>query len=263
MDVYYYPNDLGRPAKIVAWRELNFFVNIILVAIGIFCSFIFDSHLMFIIAIAITFLTVCVDDDTIGGYISYALKFASAPKVQRWANKTQRSMSLRRIDDKGILHTDTDKFVAWKIVPKNIATLSTVTVKDYVTKVTDLLIAEPRLEFYCADMSEDMDNNISYLQRRLSEEKNENVKAIIEADITHIRKIEASNQSNRVFLAVYKLPKNDVQATSDIARISRALYTAGLGGQEITKEEMKRVIASYFGEPCGHKIPDFDGQDLI
>ena len=126
-----------------------------------------------------------------------------------------------------------------------------------------VLSVVPELEIMALDSCECFDENKAYLRRRLAEEKNEAVRKLLAADHDFLDQIQTGISSAREFLFVYRFRREkEEQVLSLINRISKAIADHGFMARRLTKPEIKRMLAQYFGTSTnGDRLPDIEGEE--
>ncbi len=81
------------------------------------------------------------------------------------------------------LATNKNELLFYLVSPTNISVLSHTNIEIKIRHLMMVLSAVPDIEITCTDSSECFDDNKSYLQERLSEERNPKVRRIIKKDI--------------------------------------------------------------------------------
>ncbi len=128
-----------------------------------------------------------------------------------------------------------------------------------------VLSAVPDIEITCTDSSECFDDNKSYLQERLSEERNPKVRRIIKKDIDFLDHIQMEMATARQFLFIARLKNTKDKQTFDTAnRIEKVISEQGFEVQRMKKADIKRFLALYFESSMnGEQMPDIDGEQFF
>ncbi len=128
-----------------------------------------------------------------------------------------------------------------------------------------VLSVVPELEIMALDSCECFDGNKDYVRKRLSEENNEAVRKLLEADLAFLDEIQTGMSSAREFLFIYRFRKEkEEQVFGLINRISKAISDHGFISHRMEKPEIKRMLALYFGTSItGDEIPDTEGEEYV
>lgn len=159
--------------------------------------------------------------------------------------------------------TDRHEFVFYHVEPTNISVLPPEVIEQKMHDLAMVLSVVPELEIMALDSCECFDENKAYLRRRLAEEKNEAVRKLIAADHDFLDQIQTGISSAREFLFIYRFRREkEEQVLSLVNRISKAIADHGFMARRLTKPEIKRMLALYFGtSTIGDRLPDIEGEE--
>ena len=126
-----------------------------------------------------------------------------------------------------------------------------------------LLSTIPDLEILALDSCECFDTNKVYVKKRLQTEQNEAVRKLLQADYDFLDEIQVEMSSARQFMfAVRFRREKDEQIFSTLNRVDKAISEHGFAARRMTKPEIKRMLALYFGTSLsGDDIPDIEGEN--
>ena len=163
------------------------------------------------------------------------------------------------------LATNKDELLFYLVSPTNISVLSHVNIEIKIRHLMMVLSAVPDIEITCTDSSECFDDNKSYLQERLSEERNPKVRRIIKKDIDFLDNIQMEMATARQFLFIARLKNIKDKQTFDTAnRIEKVISEQGFEVRRMQKTDIKRFLALYFDASMnGEQIPDTDGEQFF
>ena len=88
------------------------------------------------------------------------------------------------------LATNKGELLFYLVSPTNISVLSHANIEIKIRHLMMVLSAVPDIEITCTDSSECFDDNKSYLQERLSEERNPRVRKLIKMDMDYLDHIK-------------------------------------------------------------------------
>lgn len=163
------------------------------------------------------------------------------------------------------LATNKGELLFYLVAPTNISVLSHVNIEIKIRHLMMVLSAVPDIEITCTDSSECFDDNKSYLQERLSEERNPKVRKIIKKDIDFLDHIQMEMATARQFLFIARLKNTKDKQTFDTAnRIEKVISEQGFETHRMNKNEIKRFLALYFEAIMnGEQMPDTDGEQFF
>lgn len=183
-------------------------------------------------------------------------------KLRRNRKSLQRLIGFEAFTKYGV-KTDRYEFVFYHVEPTNISVLPPEVIEQKMHDLAMVLSVVPELEIMALDSCECFDENKAYLRRRLAEEKNEAVRKLLAADHDFLDQIQTGISSAREFLFIYRFRREkEEQVLSLINRISKAIADHGFVARRLTKPEIKRMLALYFGtSTIGDRLPDIEGEE--
>ena len=172
-------------------------------------------------------------------------------------NSLQKLIGFRNFTEYGV-RTDKYEFVFYHVEPTNISVLPPEIIANKMRGLAMVLSVVPELEIMALDSCECFDDNKAYVQKRLAEEKNEEVRKLLEADLAFLDDMQVGMSSAREFLFIYRFRKEKAeQVFGLINRIGKAIADHGFTAHRLEKPEIKRMLALYFGTSlAGDEIPD-------
>ncbi|MCR5015960.1 MAG: hypothetical protein K6A75_05240 [Ruminococcus sp.] len=183
-------------------------------------------------------------------------------ELRRNRKSLQRLISFEAFTKYGV-KTDRYEFVFYHVEPTNISVLPPEVIEQKMHDLAMVLSVVPELEIMALDSCECFDENKAYHRRRLAEEKNEAVRKLLAADHDFLDQIQTGISSAREFLFVYRFRREkEEQVLSLINRISKTIADHGFMARRLTKPEIKRMLALYFGTSTnGDRLPDIEGEE--
>ena len=163
------------------------------------------------------------------------------------------------------LKTDKFEIAFYQVEPINISVLSRENVESGIRRLMQLLSTVPDLEIMALDDCECFDANKAYIQKRLNNEQNPQIRKLLEADSGFLDEIQLEMSSARQFLFALRFRREkEEQIFAALNRVSKAVSDQGFMAHRLTKPELKRMLALYFGTSItGDLIPDIEGEDFI
>ena len=179
-------------------------------------------------------------------------------------NSLQRLIGFETFTKYGV-KTDKCEFIFYHVEPTNISVLPPEIIANKMHDLATVLSVVPELEIMALDSCECFDDNKAYLRKRLAEENNEAVRKLLAADLEFLDEIQVGMSTAREFLFIYRFRKEkEEQVFSLINRVSKAIADHGFMARRMTKPEIKRMIALYFGTSItGDEIPDIEGEEYV
>ena len=163
------------------------------------------------------------------------------------------------------LKTDKSEIAFYQVEPINISVLSRENVESGIRRLMQLLSTVPDMEIMALDDCECFDANKAYIQKRLNNEQNPQIRKLLEADSGFLDEIQLEMSSARQFLFALRFRREkEEQIFAALNRVSKAVSDQGFMAHRLTKPELKRMLALYFGTSItGDLIPDIEGEDFI
>ena len=176
-------------------------------------------------------------------------------------NSVQDLIGLERFTRFGV-KTDKAEIAFFSVEPTNISVLSAANIDVKIHHLMMLLSTIPDLEILALDSCECFDSNKMYVKKRLQTEQNEAVRKLLQADYDFLDEIQVEMSSARQFIFALRFKREkDEQIFNTINRVDKAIAEHGFSARRMSKSEVKRMIALYFGTSIsGDEIPDVEGE---
>ena len=177
-------------------------------------------------------------------------------------NSVQALIGLERFTRYGVKN-DKAELALFAVEPTNISVLSASNVEIKIHSLMTVLSVIPDLEFIATDSAERFDDNKAYIRKRLQIEQNESVRRLLEADYDFLDEIQLEMSSARQFMFAIRFRKEKPeQIFNTLNRVEKTLSEHGFTARRMSKPEIKRMLALYFGSSiAGDEIPDIEGED--
>ena len=184
--------------------------------------------------------------------------------AKRRNNAVQSLIGFERFTRFGV-KTDKAEIALFSVEPTNISVLSAANIDTKIRHLMTLLSTVPDLEIIALDSCECFDSNKIYVKNRLQNEQNEGVRKLLEADYSFLDEIQSEMSSARQFMFVIRFRREkDEQIFNVINRVDKAITEHGFVARRMTKSEIKRMLALYFGTSIsGEEIPDIEGENYL
>ena len=163
------------------------------------------------------------------------------------------------------LATGKGELLFFLVSPTNISVLSHANIEIKIRHLMMVFSALPNIEITCTDACERFDGNKAYLQGRLQEEANPQVRSILRKDLEMLTELQAEMSSARQFLFLGRCcglkPEQVFQAAN---RMEKRISEQGFEVQRMGKADIKRFLAAYFEASMdGGQMPDVDGAQFL
>ena len=184
-------------------------------------------------------------------------------KKRKKGNAVQELIGIKDFTQYG-LQTNKGELLFYTVAPTNISVLSHANIEIKVRHLMMVLSAIPDIEINCTDSSECFDENKAYLHRRMEEERNQKVKALLEKDIRFLDDIQMEMATARQFLFIARCKgMKPEQVFHSANRVEKVITEQGFEVRRMKKEDIKRFLAIYFDTSVnGELMPDVDGEQF-
>lgn len=175
---------------------------------------------------------------------------------------TRQLINTKAITDYSLQTYRNDELVYFIVQPTNISVLSEESLSARIYALMTVLKGIAELEFICLNSRENFEGNKQFLHSRLEQEQNPAIRALLEADLNHLDRIQVQMATAREFLVVLRL-RNEKQSDifSYLNRIEKTLREQGFSSKRADSEDIKRLMAVYFEQNVTtEKFEDFDGE---
>lgn len=192
------------------------------------------------------------------------MNITKTPQKKRKGRSIQELIGIKSFSRYGLL-TNKGELLFFLIAPTNISVMSRSAIDIKINHLYMLLSTNPELEIICSDSAECFDDNKAYLQKRMEDEKNLNVKSIIEKDIKFLDDIQIEMSTARQFFLTVRCKQKKLEQILHIRNeIEKAISNEGFEVHRMNKKDIKRFLALYFDASMnGELIPDVDGEQFI
>lgn len=177
-------------------------------------------------------------------------------------NSVQSLIGFERFSRFGV-KTDKAEIAFFSVEPTNISVLSAASIDTKIRYLMTLLSTVPDLEIIALDSCECFDSNKIYVKERLQNERNEGVRKLLQADYSFLDEIQSEMSSARQFMFAIRFRREkEEQIFNVVNRVDKAISEHGFTARRMSKSEIKRMIALYFGTSIsGEEIPDAEGME--
>ena len=174
---------------------------------------------------------------------------------------TQELIGIKGFGSYG-LATNKGELIFYLVSPTNISVLSPASIDIKVRHLLMVLQSTPYIELLCADSCECFDDNKEYIRKRLEEESNPAVRAVLEKDYDFLDSIQIEMSTARQFLFITRHKgMSEEQIFGAIIREEKHIAEQGFEVKRMKKPDIKRLLAIYFSSCMnGEHIGDMDGE---
>ena len=183
---------------------------------------------------------------------------------KRKGRSVQQLLGIQTFTKYGLM-TDNGELLFYRVAPTNISVLSAANIEIKIRHLQMVLSAIPDIEIICTDSCECFDDNKAYLYRRAMEENNPDVRGLLLKDREMLTSMQAEMSTARQFVMVKRCRgMKPEQVFVAMNRVLKSVAEQGFEVQRMSKADIKRLIAIYFGASMdGDLMPDADGSQFF
>lgn len=161
------------------------------------------------------------------------------------------------------LKTTGGELVFFAIQPTNISVLSPANVESKIRHLLMVLTALPHLEVACLDSAQRFDDNQQFIDQRIRQEENPQVRLALGKDREFLDSIQLEMATARQFVLCLRFKnQKDSQVFATMNQAEKAISDRGFEVRRLGKEDTKRLLAIYFEATMnGDRIPDVEGSE--
>lgn len=168
-------------------------------------------------------------------------------KLKRTLQYTRQFVGAKTFDKDRLITYGKGTLAFFKITPVNISVLSHVNIESKIRRFMMVLSAMPNIEVCCLDSSECFDDNIIYLEKRIQEEENYEVRKLLQKDLNFLDQIQLETATARTFMFVIRFrTETKEQIATAMKRTRKLIMEQGFETVLATRDEIKRTLAIYF-----------------
>ena len=183
-------------------------------------------------------------------------------KKKKTNSGTSQLIGVKSFSRNGLLTDGHGELSFYLVRPTNISVLSQTSIAVKVRHLMQLLTAQPDIEVCCLDDQECFDDNKAYLKKRIDEETNPKIRALLDKDMKFLDSIQLQMSTARQFMFIVRLRSNsEEQSFVNLNRIEKVLSEQGFDARKASKSDIKRILTIYFGgKMMSEEISDTDGE---
>ena len=185
-------------------------------------------------------------------------------KKQKKGSSVQELLGIKTFTRYGLSTTD-GELVFYQVSPTNISVLSAVNIEIKVRHLLMVLSTHPDIEIVCTDSRECFDDNKAFLDGRLREETNPQVRRLLRKDVDFLDRAQAEMSTARQFLFVLRCrDMKPEQVFTEANAVEKTISNQGFEVHRMKKAEIKRFLAIFFeASMSGDAMPDGDGEQFF
>ena len=120
------------------------------------------------------------------------------------------------------------------------------------------------VEILATDSKESYQDNRSFYRKRLEEETNPAIRALLEADCAHLDSVQTSMASARTFCLILRQRGEGGFTESYLANVEKHLSDNGFTVHRANEQELRELLAVYYEQDVSHEVYDsVDGERYV
>ena len=185
--------------------------------------------------------------------------------MKKGNTSTQTLLGVKHFSRNGVQTAGHGELAYFLVKPTNISVLSRDSIALKIRCLTQLLSAQPDIEILCMDARESFEDNKLYLDVRREDETNPAIRVLLEKDKRFLDDIQLEMSTSREFMFIVRMRnESEEQSFAGLNRIEQLINEQGFGCRRADRDDVKRVVARYFGLTTEEKqLDDTDGKTAI
>lgn len=185
--------------------------------------------------------------------------------VKQKRRNTRSLMNIKTLQQDSLESELNERVYYLSVQPPNLSVMSSDMIEGKVVALTHVLKSIGSLEILVMNSRDNFEQNKLFIQTRLNQETQPNVKKCLSQDLRHLDEIQIRTATSRLFLFVLRL-KNDEEGTllSSLNRVEKNLRMQGFQIQRLKKQALKAMLAVYYEQNVTTEIfEESDGERWI
>lgn len=162
------------------------------------------------------------------------------------------------------IRTPNGELVYLILKPSNLNVLPESIVRQRIHSLMNVLKGMAEIEILATDSKESYQDNRSFYRKRLEEETNPAICALLEADCTHLDSVQTSMASARTFCLILRQRGEGGFTESYLANVEKHLSDNGFAVHRANEQELRELLAVYYEQDVSHEVYDsVDGERYV
>ncbi len=178
---------------------------------------------------------------------------------------TRSLLNIKTLHDEYI-ETDRDEQVYYlSVQPPNLSVMSSEMIVSKVYALTHVLKSIGALEILVMNSRDNFEQNKLFIQKRLDQETQPNVRKCLTQDLRHLDEIQIRTATSRLFLFVIRIKRDDSSVImNQLNRVEKNLRMQGFQIKRLKKQQLKAMLAVYYEQNVTTEVFEkIDGERWI
>lgn len=183
-------------------------------------------------------------------------------KKKKKRRSTRELINTKTITDYSLQQYGGDEIVFFMIQPQNLSVMSHENIGSKIFALTNVLKGMADVEMLCLNSRDNFEENKLFLRKRIDEEENQKIIALLKQDLIHLDKIQIQTATARLFLLAVRIrPSDQIEVLQLIHRIEKLIKLQNLSVQRADRDDLKNMLAVYFEQNVTtDAFEDMDGE---
>ena len=172
----------------------------------------------------------------------------------------QQLLGIDEITERSI-RTPNGELVYLILKPSNLNVLPESIVRQRIYSLMNVLKGMAEVEILATESYQD---NRSFYRKRLEEETNPAIRALLETDCVHLDSVQTSMASARTFCLILRQRGEGGFTESYLANVEKHLSDNGFTVHRANEQELRELLAVYYEQDVSHEVYDsVDGERYV
>ena len=191
----------------------------------------------------------------------------SATVKQRRKQKrgTRSLLNIKTLHDEYIETEREEQIYYLSVQPPNLSVMSSEMIESKVYALTHVLKSIGKLEILVMNSRDNFEQNKLFIQNRLDQETQPNVRKCLTQDLRHLDEIQIRTATSRLFLFVIRIKRDDSSVIMNhLNRVEKNLRMQGFQIKRLKKQQLKAMLAVYYEQNVTTEVFEkIDGERWI
>ena len=177
----------------------------------------------------------------------------------------KNEIGITGLGDGTIIKDNGTRVVFFEIEPSNLAVLSEYNIQNKIMSLANLMQSVGQIEMYALDNRENYSEIRAFIRKRISEEKNPNIKKALMREERFIKSIEAESSTARIFLLAFSIPKGmEAKGENQLTHFQQLANASLLNIRRLDLDDIKTILAVYYkNDTTTDHFDNFDGESYF
>lgn len=178
---------------------------------------------------------------------------------------TRFSLNIKTLHDEYIETEREEQIYYLSVQPPNLSVMSSEMIESKVYALTHVLKSIGALEILVMNSRDNFEQNKLFIQNRLNQETQPNVRKCLTQDLRHLDEIQIRTATSRLFLFVIRIKRDDGSVIMNhLNRVEKNLRMQGFQIKRLKKQHLKAMLGVYYEQNVTTEVFEkIDGERWI